>query len=251
MIPFCAQLGFFRPGSLSLTPRFSASASTLGYLRKRTSAFCNPKGWKTVAGGRGGRGARPPGYGTQVVCTPAGVPEPLSPGWVRCVSGPPPGCIPQSDSFRWAFGGKGGTTTGKCCFALLHPGGVPETNLVRPGHNGSGTPAGVQPICAPYPGGRAPFPPRPPATLCQPFGLETVEAPFRRFPNVDADELKQGVNERLAGRKNLRACRRIVGADVRRLEFPWCSRLLQGPPYVGSYNSQTRTKMRAFLFFRA
>ena len=100
-----------------------------------------------------------------------------------------------TDSSRWSFGGKGGTTTGKCRLALLHPGGVPETNLIQPGDNGSGTPAGVQPIYAPCPGGRAPFPPRPPATICQPFGLETVEARFRRFPKVDADALKQGVNE--------------------------------------------------------
>src|ERR1051325_7867655 len=45
-----------------------------------------------VAGGREGKGARPPGYGAQVGCTPAGVPEPLSPHCARSVSGTPPGC---------------------------------------------------------------------------------------------------------------------------------------------------------------
>ena len=78
----------------------------------------------------------------------------------------------------------------------LHPGGVPETEVIQQGDNGSGTPAGVQPTRAPYPGGRAPLPPRPPATIFQPIGLEKVEAHFPQYPKVDADALKRGVNER-------------------------------------------------------
>src|ERR1051325_7951963 len=97
-----------------------------------------------------------------------------------------------TESSRWSFGGNGGTTAGNCSFARLHPGGVPETDLVQPGDNGSGTPAGVQPTCAPYPGGRAPFPPRPPATPCQPFELETVEASFPSFPKFDPNALQGG-----------------------------------------------------------
>src|SRR5205085_11329325 len=85
-------------GPLS-TPRFSASASTLEYLRKRPSTFSNPKGWKMVAGGRGGNGARPPGYGAHVGCTPAGVPEPLFPCWATPVSGTPPGCSRANGQF--------------------------------------------------------------------------------------------------------------------------------------------------------
>ena len=83
-----------------------------------------------------------------------------------------------TDSSRWSFGGKGGTTTGKGPFAVLHPGGAPGTDLAQCEGNRSGTPAGVRRTCAPYPGGRAPFPPRPPATICQPFGLEKAEACF-------------------------------------------------------------------------
>jgi hypothetical protein len=98
-----------------------------------------------VAGGRGGRGARPPEYGTTVGCTPAGVPEPLSPCRVTSASGTPPGCSP---------------------------------------------------ITRRLPGGRYPFAPeRPPATICQPFGLKHRGACFRGDSKVDAHALKRGVNE--------------------------------------------------------
>src|ERR1051325_1216301 len=109
-----------------------------------------------------------------------------------------------TESSRWSFGGNGGTTAGNCSFARLHPGGVPETDLAQRGDNGSGTPAGVQPTCAPYPGGRAPFPSRPPATICQPFGLEKVEASFPRFPKVDANALQRGDHALRAPGKPLR-----------------------------------------------
>src|ERR1051325_4154546 len=96
-----------------------------------------------------------------------------------------------TDGSRWSFRGKGGTTTGNCPSALLHPGGVPETARAHHRDKGSGTPAGVQPARPPYPRGRAPFPPRPPATICQPFGLQKVEARFRTYPILRFDDNAQ------------------------------------------------------------
>jgi len=138
---------------------------------EHASTFYNPKGWKMVAGGRGGRGARPPEYGTPVGCTPAGVPEPLSPCRVTSASGTPPGCSPTTRRL---------------------------------------------------PGGRYPFAPeRPPATICQPFGLKHRGACFRGDSKVDAHTLlKRGVNERPAAlylRSDIRKAR-ICGAKSPRVQ---------------------------------
>ena len=116
--------------------------------KPETNILSNPRGWKMVASGRGGRGTRPPEYGTPVGCTPTGVLEPLSPCRVTSVSGTPPGCS---------------LTTRR------------------------------------FPGGRCPFAPeRPPAIICQPFGLGHSGACFRGDSKVDADALRRGINERAA-----------------------------------------------------
>jgi hypothetical protein len=111
------------------------------YLRKQASISSNPKGWQKVAGGRGGKGARPPGLGAQVRCTPAGVPEPLSPHRTDIFLAPLRGAERQIDGFRWS-----------CPFA----------------------------------------PERPPATFCQPFGLQQRGACSRAGSKVDAHALKHG-----------------------------------------------------------
>jgi hypothetical protein len=120
-----------------------------------------------------------------------------------------------ADGSRWSFEGKGGTTTGNCRVARMHPGGVPETSATRQRRNGSGTPAGVQPTSVSLPGGRAPFPPRPPATICQPFGLDEVAAHPCCYPKVDAHALKRGVNENRHAARCLRVARRAAARSPR------------------------------------
>ena len=87
--------------------------------------------------------------------------------------------------------GQGGNDHRKTCFGTAHPGGVPDVALTR------STPAPMtglseislapQPGCrstpAPLSGGRRPQDPRrPPATLCQPFGLTRPECPNSSGP---------------------------------------------------------------------
>ena len=82
--------------------------------------------------------------------------------------------------------GQGGNDHRKTCFGTAHPGGVPDVASIRT------TPArmtglseislvpqpGCRPTPAPLSGGRRPQDPRrPPATLCQPFGLTRPECP--------------------------------------------------------------------------
>src|ERR1051325_3530399 len=98
-----------------------------------------------------------------------------------------------TDSSRWSRG-KRGATTGTRRVDRLHPGRgaravVPGLDQGRFWH-----PSGVQESKATFSGGRSPFAPeRPPATICQPFGLEQRGACFRAGSKVDADALKQGV----------------------------------------------------------
>ena len=66
--------------------------------------------------------------------------------------------------------GQGGNDHRKACFGFAHPGGVLDRTLTC---NRSGTPAGVQDLFYAVTR-RSPLPEnprRPPATLCQPFGL--------------------------------------------------------------------------------
>src|ERR1051325_8684375 len=132
-----------------------------------------------------------------------------------------------TDSSRWSFGGEGGTTTGTRRAGRLHPGRgartvVPGLDQVRFWH-----PSGVQESKATVSGGRFPFAPeRPPATICQPFGLAQRGVYFRSGSKLAANGLKRGVSESVF--ENCRSRRKeALGAAENPGEF--------GPPYVGSY----------------
>jgi hypothetical protein len=101
-----------------------------------------------------------------------------------------------ADGSRWSRG-KRGAATGKGDGGGLHPGRGARTIASLPGCACFWHPSGVHPGNATVSGGRSPLSlERPPATVCQPFGLETRGVCFLRFragSKVNAHALQRGV----------------------------------------------------------
>jgi len=89
----------------------------------------------------------------------------------------PKGCQNSSTSptlsktIAWSIGGS--VVTGR--------------GLIRTRH--AGTPLGCIPLEPPLPGGRPPSPPRPPAIVCQPFGLNSHIIPLKGLLRVEGMSL--------------------------------------------------------------